>query len=229
MRGAESAGGEVKRLRPKHPLRSLRRRVAKAIRTAPWRNLEDEEEAEDEGGGEDPVRDPPARKPVMGKSKILAAALASVVSATPKRTPKKRIIRAGRIGSAVAAHKGAPRFRQRQALRRKLGEELLRGSVGEALARGLLDSDCESCSGRRRTSHIAAAVRATDYVRKVRAALAAKKAATAAAAARKMERRFGSRRMRTPIQATCRWARRVRMIHLMGLEASKVVWGRRSP
>ena len=92
-------------------------------------------------------------------------------------------MRAGRIGSAVAAHKGAPRFRQRQALRRKLGEELPRGSVGEALARGLLDSDCESCSGRRRTSHITAAVRATDYVRKVRAALAAKKAATAAAAA----------------------------------------------
>ena len=55
--------------------------------------------------------------------------------------------------------------------------------MGEALARGLLDSDCESCSGRRRTSHITAAVRATDYVRKVRAALAAKKAATAAAAA----------------------------------------------
>ena len=119
----------------------------------------------------------------MGKSKILAAALASVVSATPKRTPKRRIMRAGRIGSAVAAHKGAPRFRQRQALRRKLGEELPRGSVGEALARGLLDSDCESCSGRRRTSHITAAVRATDYVHKVRAALAAKKAATAAAAA----------------------------------------------
>ena len=158
-------------------------RVAKAIRAAPWRNLEDEEEAEDEGAGEDPVRDPPARKPVMGKSKILAAALASVVSATPKRTPKKRIMRAGRIGSAVAAHKGAPRFRQRQALRRKLGTELPRGSVGEALARGLLDSDCESCSGRRRTSHLTAAVRATDYVHKVRAALAAKKAATAAAAA----------------------------------------------
>ena len=33
------------------------------------------------------------------------------------------------------------------------------------------------------TSHITAAVRATDYVRKVRAALAAKRAATAAAAA----------------------------------------------
>ena len=76
-------------------------RVAKAIRTAPWRNLENEEEAEDEGAGEDPVRDPPARKPVMGKSKILAAALASVVLATPKRTPKKRIMRAASISSAV--------------------------------------------------------------------------------------------------------------------------------
>ena len=55
--------------------------------------------------------------------------------------------------------------------------------MGEKLARGLLDSDCESCSGRRRTSHVTAAERATDYVRKVRAAIAAKKAATAAAAA----------------------------------------------
>ena len=98
MRGAESAGGEVKWLRPKAkappkkpkakgsdrpaeptglppPKRGPRyskrllaaiaasERVAKAIRTAPWRNLEDEEEAEDEGAGEDPVRDPPAGSP----------------------------------------------------------------------------------------------------------------------------------------------------------------------
>ena len=170
-RPAEPSGPPPPKRGPRYSRRLLAAiaasgRVAKAIRTAPWRNLEDDEEgAEDEGAGEGPVRDPPAKKPVMGKSKILTAALASVVSATPNRTPKKRIMRAGRIGSAVAAQ-GKPR-----------------GSVGEKLARGLLDSDCESCSGRRRTSHVTAAERATDYVRKVRAAIAAKKAATAAAAA----------------------------------------------
>ena len=140
-----------------------------------------------------------------------------------------------RIGSAVAAHKGAPRFRQRLALRRKLGKELPRGSVGEALARGLLDSDCESCSGRRRTSHITAAVRATDYVHKVRAALAAKRAATAAAAAVILtedeedgeevwiEEDEDSDPGHVPL------GKKGPDDPPMGLEASKVVWGRRSP
>ena len=77
-RPAEPSGPPPPKRGPRYSQRLLAaiaasERVAKAIRAAPWRNLEDEEEAEDEGAGEGPVRDPPARKPVMGKSKILAA------------------------------------------------------------------------------------------------------------------------------------------------------------
>ena len=78
--------------------------------------------------------------------------LAGMLQAQAKRMPKDKILKKNRVGSLVAAHQAADRFAQRQRLRRQLRQELPRGSVGAKLA-DLLDSDCESCSGRRRTSH----------------------------------------------------------------------------
>ena len=54
--------------------------------------------------------------------------------------------------------------------------------MGAKLARDLLDSDCESCSGRRRTSHATAAERAADYVKRVRERLVARRLREQAAA-----------------------------------------------
>ena len=93
--------------------------------------------------------------------------LAGMLQAQAKRMPKDKILKKNRVGSLVAAHQAADRFAQRQRLRRQLRQELPRGSVGAKLA-DLLDSDCESCSGRRRTSHATAAERAADYVKRVR-------------------------------------------------------------
>ena len=77
--------------------------------------------------------------------------------------PKDKILKKNRVGSLVAAHQAV-------------------GSVGAKLARDLLDSDCESCSGRRRTSHATAAERAADYVKRVREKVVARRLREQAAA-----------------------------------------------
>ncbi|CAE7551092.1 unnamed protein product [Symbiodinium sp. CCMP2592] len=138
---------------------------AEAIRTAPWRNdgkLPGEQkkggkESGKKGSGgprEDLAQgseDSPGRRPVMGRSKLLGAALAGALQAQAKRMPKEKIIQRSQVRRLVEAHKGADRFAKRQ---ESPGEEATVGVVAE---RRLLDSDCESCTSRRGKATKAAA------------------------------------------------------------------------
>ncbi|CAE7671760.1 ESS1 [Symbiodinium sp. CCMP2592] len=69
---------------------------------------------------------------------------------------------------AVAEHKEAARFTERQEARRKLASAAPRGTVGVELQRAL-DSDCESCSDRREQSTLSAAAYATQRLRAMEA------------------------------------------------------------
>ncbi|CAE7534713.1 unnamed protein product, partial [Symbiodinium sp. CCMP2592] len=69
---------------------------------------------------------------------------------------------------AVAEHKEAARFTERQEARRKLASAAPRGTVGVELQRAL-DSDCESCSDRREQSTLSGAAYATQRLRAMEA------------------------------------------------------------
>ena len=156
----------------------------------------------------------------MGKSKILGAALAGMLQAQAKRMPKDKILKKNRVGSLVAAHQAADRFAQLQRLRQQLRQELPRGSVGAKLARDLLDSDCESCSGRRRTSHATAAERAADYVKRVRERVVARRLREQAAAKEGDDEEEETSRWKTPTRTTSHWA----SVGLRTLRMERAAW-----
>ena len=169
-------------------------KVAKAIREAPWKKKKKEEK--------ELARTRVGTRQVQGPKWARARSLGRRWLGRCKHRPRGCLrTRSSRRTGWVLWW-----FAQRQRLRRQLRQELPRGSVGAKLA-DLLDSDCESCSGRRRTSHATAAERAADYVKRVRERVVARRLREQAAAKEdRGDRLRGGRPRRGPRATGQAWA-----------------------